>query len=94
MPGSSISAMARSNGTDNQSRELEAVAAPSGWHAERVYEDAGTSGAKGRDRRPGLDAMLKAINARELDMVAVPLMTDATPATTSSNPVSHAPARL
>jgi DNA invertase Pin-like site-specific DNA recombinase len=26
-------------------------------------------GAKGRDKRPGLDAMLKAVNAKEFDMV-------------------------
>jgi DNA invertase Pin-like site-specific DNA recombinase len=32
--------------------------------------DAGISGAKGRDKRPGLDAMLKAVNAKEFDMVA------------------------
>jgi len=47
--------------TDNQRRELEAVAARSGWHVERVYEDTGISGAKGRDKCPGLDAMLKAV---------------------------------
>jgi DNA invertase Pin-like site-specific DNA recombinase len=57
--------------TDNQRRELEVVAARSGWHVERVFEDAGISGAKGRDKRPGLDAMLKAVNAKEIDMVAV-----------------------
>ena len=56
--------------TDNQRRELLAVAARSGWDVVRVYEDAGISGAKGRDKRPGLDAMLKAVNAREFDMVA------------------------
>ena len=56
--------------TDNQRRELEVVAARSGWHVERVFEDAGISGAKGRDKRPGLDAMLKAVNAKEFDMVA------------------------
>jgi DNA invertase Pin-like site-specific DNA recombinase len=56
--------------TDNQRRELEAVAARSGWHVVKVYEDAGISGAKGRDKRPGLDAMLKAVNARQFDMVA------------------------
>lgn len=33
--------------TENQRRELEAVAARSGWHVVRVYEDAGISGAKG-----------------------------------------------
>ena len=29
-----------------------------------------SAGAKGRDKRPGLDAMLKAVNAKEFDMVA------------------------
>jgi DNA invertase Pin-like site-specific DNA recombinase len=56
--------------TSNQRRELEAVAARSGWEVVKVYEDAGISGAKGRDRRPGLDAMMKAVNAKEFDMVA------------------------
>ena len=56
--------------TNNQRRELMAVAARSGWDVVRVYEDAGISGAKGRDKRPGLDAMLKAVNARDFDMVA------------------------
>jgi DNA invertase Pin-like site-specific DNA recombinase len=56
--------------TSNQRRELEAVAARSGWQIVKVYEDAGISGAKGRDKRPGLDAMLKAVNSKEFDMVA------------------------
>jgi len=47
-----------------------AVAARLGWDVVRVYEDAGISGAKGRDKRPGLDAMLKAVNAKEFDMFA------------------------
>lgn len=56
--------------TDNQRRELELVAERSGWEIAKVYEDAGISGAKGRDKRPGLDAMMKAVNAKEFDMVA------------------------
>src|SRR3984893_8681570 len=56
--------------TKNQRRELEAVAARSGWQIVTIYEDAGISGAKGRDKRPGLDAMMKAVNAKEFDMVA------------------------
>jgi DNA invertase Pin-like site-specific DNA recombinase len=59
--------------TSNQRRELETVAARSGWQivkVYKVYEDAGISGAKGRDKRPGLDAMMKAVNAKEFDMVA------------------------
>src|SRR3979411_96463 len=56
--------------TDNQLREVSAVADRSGWEIWNVYEDAGISGAKGRDKRPGLDAMMKGVNAREFDMVA------------------------
>lgn len=56
--------------TENQRRELAAVGARSGWDIVKVYRDAGISGAKGRDKRPGLDAMLKAVNAKEFDMVA------------------------
>jgi DNA invertase Pin-like site-specific DNA recombinase len=56
--------------TGNQRRELEAVAKRSGWEIVKVYEDAGISGAKGRDKRPGLDALLKAVNAKEFQMVA------------------------
>src|SRR5437764_11124509 len=56
--------------TDNQRRELEAVAKRSGWEVVKVYEDAGISGAKGRDKRPSLDAMLKTANAREFELLA------------------------
>ena len=56
--------------TENQLLELSAVADRSGWDIWKVYEDAGISGAKGRDKRPGLDAMMKAVNAKEFDMVA------------------------
>ena len=45
--------------TDNQRMALEAVAAQRGWTVTAAFEDAGISGAKGRDKRPGLDAMLK-----------------------------------
>jgi DNA invertase Pin-like site-specific DNA recombinase len=56
--------------TANQRRELEAVAARSGWEIAGVYEDAGISGAKGRDERPGFDRLPKAATARQIDMVA------------------------
>jgi DNA invertase Pin-like site-specific DNA recombinase len=55
--------------TRNQRRELEAAAKRHGWHVVAVFEDAGISGAKGRKDRPGLDAMLKAVVRREMDMV-------------------------
>ena len=55
---------------ENQRRELEAVAARSGWQVVQVYEDAGISGAKGRDKRPAFDRMLKDATARRIDMIA------------------------
>ena len=56
--------------TENQRRELEAVATRHGWDVVSVFEDAGISGAKGRDARPGLDAMMKAVARREVDLIA------------------------
>src|SRR6202158_6021109 len=56
--------------TRNQRRDLKATAERHGWAVAGVYEDEGISGAKGRDGRPGLDTLLKAITRREFDMVA------------------------
>ena len=56
--------------TDNQRRELEAVAERSGWNVVEVFEDNGVSGAKGRDKRPAFDRLLKAVTARKIDWVA------------------------
>ncbi|MEK9284729.1 MULTISPECIES: recombinase family protein [unclassified Bradyrhizobium] len=56
--------------TESQRRELEAVAARSGWQVVDIYEDAGISGAKGRDKRPAFDRLLKAATRREIDMIA------------------------
>lgn len=53
----------------NQQRELEAVAERAGWQITAVYKDEGISGSKGRDRRPGLDAMLKDATRRQFDVV-------------------------
>lgn len=56
--------------TENQRRVLLDIAERSGWHVIEVFEDQGISGAKGRDQRPGFDALLKAVSRREIDMVA------------------------
>ncbi|MHB2210724.1 recombinase family protein [Methylobacterium sp. CM6257] len=56
--------------TENQTRALHEVAARSGWNVTAIFGDDGISGSKGRDRRPGLDAMLKAVTRREVDLVA------------------------
>jgi len=54
---------------ENQIRELSQVAERRGWQVVEVYRDAGISGAKGRDQRPGLDAMLKEASRRKFDIV-------------------------
>ena len=54
---------------DNQIRELRQVAERRGWTVVEIYSDAGISGAKGRDKRPGLDAMLKDASRRKFDVV-------------------------
>lgn len=56
--------------TKNQRRELEVVAGRAGWDVVQVFEDAGVSGAKGREKRPAYDALLKAVARREVDLVA------------------------
>ena len=55
---------------ENQIRVLQQVAERSGWEVVHVFTDQGISGAKGRDQRPGFDALLKAVTRREIDMVA------------------------
>jgi DNA invertase Pin-like site-specific DNA recombinase len=54
---------------ENQLRELRQVAERRGWEVIQVYSDAGISGAKSRNGRPGLDAMLKDANRRKFDIV-------------------------
>src|SRR5215831_14406300 len=56
--------------TANQRRELEAVAARSGWEVVGFYEDAGLSGSNGREKRPGLDRLLNDATSRKVDMIA------------------------
>jgi DNA invertase Pin-like site-specific DNA recombinase len=57
--------------TDTQKRELQAWAERAGHIVAKVYEDQGISGAKGRDKRPAFDDLLKAAVRREFDMIAV-----------------------
>ena len=54
---------------ENQIRELRQVAERRGWQVAEVYRDAGICGAKGRDQRPGLDALLKDASRRKFDVV-------------------------
>jgi DNA invertase Pin-like site-specific DNA recombinase len=45
--------------TENQRLALARVAGHRGWEIVQTYEDAGISGAKGRDQRPAFNQMLK-----------------------------------
>jgi DNA invertase Pin-like site-specific DNA recombinase len=56
--------------TANQLAELHAVAERHGWEVVGDYVDRAISGAKGRDQRPQLDALMKAVARREVDLVA------------------------
>lgn len=56
--------------TENQRRELEAVARHRGWEIVHVYEDAGISGAKGREKRPAFDRMLRDAVRGRYDILA------------------------
>jgi DNA invertase Pin-like site-specific DNA recombinase len=55
---------------ENQLQPLQEAAGRLGWTVVAIYRDEGISGTKGRDRRPGLDALLKGVARREFDIVA------------------------
>src|SRR4029453_18902891 len=54
---------------ENQVRELHRIAERRGWQIVEEDHDAGISGAKGRDQRPGLDRMLKDASKRRFDVI-------------------------
>jgi DNA invertase Pin-like site-specific DNA recombinase len=60
----------RGQTTENQRRELRGVVRRHGWHVAAIFKDEGISGAQGRAQRPGLDALMKAVTRREIDVVA------------------------
>ena len=56
--------------TENQRLELQAVADRLGWNVVAILADEGISGSKGRDQRPGFNALMTMITRREIDQVA------------------------
>ena len=56
--------------TENQERELRAVADRSGWTVVGVYTDFAISGSKSRKDRPAFDRLLKDAARRKFDIVA------------------------
>lgn len=55
--------------TENQKLALITLLNRAGWDLAGIYEDAGISGAKGRELRPALDNLLKDASRRKFDVV-------------------------
>jgi DNA invertase Pin-like site-specific DNA recombinase len=55
---------------ENQLRDLRLAGERLGWEIVATFTDEGISGAKGREKRGGLDALMKGIARKEFDMVA------------------------
>ena len=57
--------------TATQLHQLRELAERSGFDLVGIYEDEGISGAKGRDKRPGLDGLLNDATRKKFDVVLV-----------------------
>lgn len=57
--------------TENQTRELKAACEARGWTITHEFADQGISGSKGREDRPGFDALWSAVTNHEIDVVVV-----------------------
>src|SRR5271169_888922 len=55
---------------ENQRQALTAACEARGWRIVEEFIDNGVSGAKGRDKRPGFDRLLRAATRRQIDVVA------------------------
>ena len=60
----------RGQTVENQLHPLQEAAKRFGWSVVAVFRDEGISGATGRAKRPGLDALLKGLASREFNIVA------------------------
>jgi DNA invertase Pin-like site-specific DNA recombinase len=54
----------------NQRQSLTEALARRGWQIVEEFSDEGISGAKGRDKRPAFDRLLRAVTRRRIDVVA------------------------
>ena len=54
----------------NQLEALREAGQRLGWHIVGEFTDRGISGAKGRDKRPQFDKLLKAVTRGECDLIA------------------------
>ena len=65
-----VSTSDRGQTVENQLHPLQEAAGRLGWTVVAIYRDEGISGSQGRQKRPGLDALLKGVARREFDIVA------------------------
>ena len=65
-----VSTADRGQTVENQLGPLQEAAGRLGWVIVAVHRDEGVSGAKGRQQRPGLDALLRGVTRGEYDVVA------------------------
>ena len=64
-----VSTADKNQTVENQLRDLLAVAERQGWEVVATFTDEGISGVKGRDRRPGYDALLKGVARKDFDQI-------------------------
>ena len=55
--------------TENQERELQAIADRMGWTVVKVYRDHGVSGVKSRKDRPAFSALCKDASRRQFELI-------------------------
>jgi DNA invertase Pin-like site-specific DNA recombinase len=55
--------------TANQEHELREIADRMGCEIVKVYKDHGISGTRGRDKRPGFDALCRDATKRQFDVI-------------------------
>lgn len=65
-----VSTADKNQTVENQLRDLLAVAARQDWEIVATFCDEGISGAKGRDKRPAFDALLKGVARKDFDLIA------------------------
>lgn len=64
-----VSTADKNQTVENQLRDLLAVAQRQDWEVVATFTDEGISGVKGRDRRPGYDALLKGVARKDFDQI-------------------------
>ena len=65
-----VSTADRTQTVENQLRDLLAVAQRQDWEIVATFLDEGISGAKGRDKRPAFDNLLKGVARKDFDLIA------------------------